>query len=299
MFLYLLLPFVVLSSHRLWNREVIFRGLKSRLDNFYPLSCSACNLFWIALFWSFLVPYVDHIVLREIYIALALYAPIRAAIWLYDIDLRTRYIIDYIKRKEEPFKPKKKGCSSCRSAEEVRQEAAQARERQNRAAFIIDHDWGERDKESAGLYRHIVMLATNPDWFVKVIVPHYNQLEVFRREVSELEDTKFKFVVIPDMAKATGFIKKQLMNMGNGSILTYGLGRNQNWATICRSLSTFRGFAFYQYAYDETLVVNIDKSNYIVAAETEDGNQVQVAEPSQLGGVLEKEFPNRVTKKVS
>lgn len=71
---------VALSLHRIWNYEPICAWFVTKLEKIKPLSCAACNAFWVGLatvtLWYFTPPFV--------LMAVASYLPVRVLVWLYD-----------------------------------------------------------------------------------------------------------------------------------------------------------------------------------------------------------------------
>lgn len=80
-----LITCAALSLHRIWNYEPICAWLKGKVKNIKALSCPACNAFWIGVLAGVLWLVIHPLVLA----AIALYLPVRIAVWFYERPVTT------------------------------------------------------------------------------------------------------------------------------------------------------------------------------------------------------------------
>lgn len=216
--LLLLYPLVVLSSHRLWNRERIF-ALGRRLTRRVPgLNCEACNIFWIALAWACALPLISlHPVVAMLYLATAVYAPVRFAMLAYPI----------MDGRDAPSATPGKKCKTCGQGTSPHEKAAKF---PKRLALFVEHPyWDHKNKEIASLITILTSLLKTKEWYVKVLVPlgvdmgsiaaYYTDMQKTTGiNITEALDT---VILQPETGQQQiGQLQKHLMLMGNGVLLS-------------------------------------------------------------------------------
>jgi hypothetical protein len=230
--LLLLYPLVVLSSHRLWNRERIFASGRHLVSRVPGLNCEECNIFWIALVWALALPLVQ---IRPeavaFYLAASVYAPIRFAMLGY------RFL-------DPPPAPAKK-CPSCGQQTPPQEKAA--KRPKHLALFVGRQTWAHDDAVIAGLMVKIGGLIKTGQWYIKVLVPagtdmpsiaaYYLDIQkALNIPVHDFIDT----VTLPEEVPV-GQLQKHLMLMGNGILLAIDeVGEGQR--DSLEKAGTIRGF---------------------------------------------------------
>jgi len=216
--LLLLYPLVVLSSHRLWNRERIF-ALGRRLTRWVPgLNCEACNIFWIALAWACALPLISlHPIVVMVYLATAVYSPIRFAMLAYP----------FLDAKGAPPATPGKKCKTCGQGPSPHEKAAKFPK--HLALFVERPYWDPSDKEITGLMTVLANLLKTKEWYIKMLIPlgvdmgslaaYYTDIQKTTGiNITEALDT---VIIQPESrAQQIGQLQKHLMLMGNGLLLS-------------------------------------------------------------------------------
>jgi hypothetical protein len=212
----LLYPLVVLSSHRLWNRERIFAKPRQWVRGVPGLNCEECNPFWIAFVWAVALPYIQsNPTLSAFYLAAAVYAPLRFAALAYPL-------LD-----NKPTQPKK--CKTCGQGPAPHTKAAQRPK--HLALFVNLPTWKQDDATIAGLMIKVANLLKTGEWYVKVIVPNGTDMGSVAAYYIDIQKTTgldpkeaMDTVVIPigeGIPQQIGHLQKHLMLMGNGLLLAF------------------------------------------------------------------------------
>jgi hypothetical protein len=247
---------VVLSCHRLWNREAIFHYPRLWTSRVPGLNCEACNIFWIAMVWAVLQPWVhDTIVLREVYLALAAYAPIRAAMFLYDLDFRLfHYFIKPRQQSEEPQPDKTpipgKKCKTCGSKEDFLRDQKEAQLFKRRLIVLSGAmDWTKEDL----LMNQLQALAQTGEWYIKLLVSAKTNMLLLQMALNRagLNTNVVVRTVLdpsdaPDTEKFVGYLRQHLLITGNGLVLTHKIPENDKWTAAINEFSNTRAFALIQ-----------------------------------------------------
>ena len=248
----ILLPFVVLTVHRMWNYEHIFLSARLRLRDWYVANCPSCNAWWIALFctlWA-RVSYLP--VLEELYFASAVYCPARLLISLLAKYQPSRSLpipptpLGVSEEVAVTKKPKKEGCKSCGTAEELKAKQAHIHQFPNRLLLIIDRNWGT-DTTSLKFFDSIDEIALDPAWYLKIIVHHDNDVAALA-EMLDRDSDRLELIRAPKSGRLAGWIKREAMIMGRGVMLSYHDQHHELWEHVCPKLAELRAFTFRQIA---------------------------------------------------
>jgi hypothetical protein len=230
--LLVLYPLVVLSSHRLWNRERIFASGRHLVSRIPGLNCEECNIFWIALVWALVLPLVQ---LRPeamaIYLATSVYAPVRFAMLGY--------------RLLDPVPPPAKKCPSCGQQTPPHEKAAKLPK--HLALFVDRPIWRHDDAVTAGLMVKISGLIKTGQWYIKVLVPAGTDMPSIAAYYLDIQKAlgipvhNFIDTVILPAEEPVGQIQKHLMLMGNGLLLAMEEVADEQ-KTILEKAGSLRGF---------------------------------------------------------
>lgn len=84
MLLFFALLVISATAHRVWNYEAIFAAFRARLEDIPPISCPACNAFWIPLLVAALAsPWAPLELWQALVFPFLAYLPLRLAVWVY------------------------------------------------------------------------------------------------------------------------------------------------------------------------------------------------------------------------
>jgi hypothetical protein len=232
--LLLLYPLAVLSSHRLWNRERIFAAGRRLVSKVPGLNCEECNIFWIALVWALILPLITaHPVAMAIYLATAIYAPVRFAMAAYPL-------LD-----KAPLPAPEKKCKTCGQGLPPHEKANKRPKRL--AVFVPQQTWDQNDPIIAGLMTKTAHLLKSGEWYLKFLVPAGTDMGSIAAYYMDIQ--KATEVVISDVLDTVtlaptdgiGQVQKHLMLMGNGLLLTLDTLSTEQKNTMEKA-GSIRGF---------------------------------------------------------
>lgn len=250
--LLLMYPLVVLSTHRIWNRERIGWIARTTFARVPGLNCEHCNIFWIGLLWAvFLLNWYNEttaLVANPVMMSLSVYVLVRAATWFYDVDSR---VSGWIMRRQSPSestaeKSSQVGCKSCQDKSKVgdtiRAHHELAQSFKHRVVFVLG------GKSPPLTFLSVLgALKQSKDWYVEVWGTDTTYLKSINVTAfsypSDMEGDEFKQHMV-----------KHLIRIGNGLVVPVEIEPD----IISSAISGLRGFAsvsFDEITSPEDLVV--------------------------------------------
>jgi hypothetical protein len=236
-----LYPLVVLAIHRIYNRERVFDELRSKLRLVPIINCEACNLFWIALGAACALPVATNPWVAPLWLALAAYGPVRAAMWCYDLDVR---ILNLIGGKVAPKPADPGGCKTCASKKKLKEQGQNAMKLPRRAAFILDHI--ASPEGVLPVLEQVHTLANSPHWFVKVLTPSNPGTLPILKVIRGWGLPEDKLAISPLPSEGSDNLEKaafeHILIIGNGIIVASGAFQADGWGKVLTRLGSLRGF---------------------------------------------------------
>lgn len=265
-----------IGAHRLWNFEAIFQKPRDYLLRYRwakPVTCQACNAFWIAA--ALAVPYYfadERAALVGLEI-LAAYAVQRGILWVYRIASHW----DTIWRKQAaptapkivpatsnnsdptPAQPSTEGCSDCETKKNALVDAqAKALSFKRRVVLLTTLSGFPPSYSVASVIcDQARMLAMNPEWLVQIWVNDSANLALAPKDfplnveivrcvptVSRMEPDQW---APADRDRIASVIRLNLMKLGNATVISHDLlflRTHVAYAAAIHALGEIRGFAW-------------------------------------------------------
>jgi hypothetical protein len=241
---YLVCILISLALHRLWNYEDVFAGVRPWFVGFKPITCAACNAFWISVpvaLGAWLLGLLSPIAAATF--PLAAYPILRAAVGLYQFTWPQVTPPTTIGTSSPPglfaagtAPATKPGCSSC-EAKKAALDTERARTDQFAKRIVIltdQNDLSYQNPLAAWVFAHAVALAKNPKNLVQVWAA-----EGAKKIPSDLPKNVEVRSLLPttgDAAKIAAAITDGLIWLGNATIITERLWGSADQPAIAAAL---------------------------------------------------------------
>jgi len=267
------------GAHRLWNFESVFQGARNYLLRFpylKPLTCQACNAFWVALTLALctLTP-ASYLLLQT----LAAYAIVRGVLWVYQMAshseswLRIRAIpgqmppavLPAVSRGNMANPPAAPagGCTSCeaKKAQRIAQQADMQQYARRVVLLTTLADFNPSYSLTSVILDQARMLARDPSWLVQVWVNEHANLSLLPTDLPKNVEVRS---IVPQVAWRPDVIdpvassllqtriRSKLIELGNATVISHDLLFVSSYTTFAAAIHVIgntKGFAWLHVAH--------------------------------------------------
>ncbi len=243
---YLICILISLAIHRLWNYEDVFSSVRVWFTGFKPITCAACNAFWISVpvaLGAWLLGLLSPIAAATF--PLAAYPILRGAVGLYHVTWPQLTLPVTTTTTPSPAaalvtvpQEAKQSCGDCAS-KKAALDAERARTDQFAKRIVIltdQRDLSYQNPVAAWVFTHAVALAKNPKNLIQIWTPDDSNL---RKKPSDLPKNVEVRALLPaagDAAKIAAVLTDGLIWLGNATIVTERLWGSADQPVIAAAL---------------------------------------------------------------
>lgn len=273
------------GAHRLWNFESVFQGARNYLLRFpylKPLTCQACNAFWIALALALctLAP-ASYLLLQT----LAAYAAVRGTLWVYQMAshseswLRLRAIPGLQSFPGQPAAPAipkgnavsptapapapAGGCASCeaKKAQMIVEQTGVQKYARRVVLLTTLADFNPSYSLTSVILDQARMLANDPSWLVQIWVNEHANLSLLPADLPKNVEVRS---IVPQVAWQSDVIdpaavsllqtriRSKLIELGNATVIAHDLLFITSYTTFAaaiHAIGSTKGFAWLHVAH--------------------------------------------------